>query len=177
MSNYNQEQFENDLNELTNLINKYSAEGGKKHGKKRSGKKSGKRSGKSGRKSGGARKGVRLLDAYGDPIRTFRVIMVNGKDVDGNKDYGQRYYKGTKKKNTPGKAADHAFPKLCKHTGQRNKSSCKVTFTLLETTKGGQHKEHSPYVGTYKKIPPKKVRRRNPKTGKVTEYTSEYKTD
>ena len=198
MTDYSQEQFKNDLSELTSLINKYNAEGGKrkrkspkkrsakkskspkKLHKKRSAKRSAKKSKsprrKSHRKSGGAKKGERFLDAEGNPIRSFRVLKVNGRDVSGNKAYAQRYYKGTRKNNTPGKAADHAFPKLCVHSGLRNKNTCKVTFTLLETTKGGQHKEHGPYAGKYVKlVEPRKVTRRNPKTGKVSVYTVHYK--
>ena len=187
MSDYNQEQFKNDLNELTNLINKYNGEGGKKRRKTKSPKrkslkrkspksKSPRRRRRSLKRSGGGKKGARFLDAEGNPIRSFRVLKVNGRDVSGNKAYLQRYYKGTKKNNTPGKAADHAFPKLCVHSNLKNKNTCKVTFTLLEITKGGQHKEHGPYAGKYKKlVEPRKIKRRNPKTGKLSEYTVYYK--
>lgn len=179
-SEYTQKQFQSDLDELTNLINKYSQEGGKKksHKKSKSSKKLKKSHKKSHKKkshkSGGKRE--RQLDAEGNPLRSFRVININGKNVSGNKDYAIRYYHGTKKNNTPGKAAEHAFSKLCRHTGQKNKATCKVTFTLQETTKGGTHKTYGPYTGKFKKlVEPRKIRRKDPKTGKVSVYDVKFK--
>ena len=85
-----------------------------------------------------------------------------------NKEYAIRYYHGTKKNNTPGKAAEHAFTKICRHSGQTNKNKCKVSFTLLETTKGSSHKTYGPYVGKFVKlVEPRKVPRKDPKTGKT----------
>lgn len=197
-TDYSKKQFQSDLDELTNLINKYSQEGGKerksksKNKRKSKSKKVHKKSynkfggygykSKSKNKSkrrkshkGGA-KGKRILDAEGNPIRSFRVISINGKDISGNKAYALRYYKGTKKNNTPGKAAEHAFVKLCVHQDIENKEACKLRFTLKETTKGSPHKEFGPYQGIYEKlVEPRKIERRDPKTGKVSIYTVRFK--
>lgn len=210
-SEYTQKQFQSDLDELTNLINNYAQDGGKKRsrsGKKSKKSRSGKKSksmkrkspkrksmkkksksskknmmnnhmpkrkkSKKSKKSGGKR--MRHLDADGNPIRSFRVIKIGDKDVSGNKKYAIRYYHGTRKNNTPGKAAEHAFSKLCTHTGHKNKATCKVTFLLKETTKGGGHKEYGPYSGKFKKLlESRKVTRRDPKTGKKSTYTVHFK--
>lgn len=172
-SEYTQQQFESDLEELTNLINKYSQDGGKKKSKSGKSAKSKKKSKKS-KKSGG-KKRKKHLDAEGDPIRSFRIVKIGTRDVSGNKKYATRYYHGTKKNNTPGKAAEHAFSKLCGYTGQK-KATCKVTFTLKETTKGSAHKEYGPYKGKYEKlIESRRVTRRDPKTGKKSSYMVHYK--
>lgn len=170
---YTNESFENDLNELTDMINKYNGSGGKKLSSKRSPKRSSKRSPKRSSKrsqKGGERK--RRLDGEGNPLRSYRVINVNGKDVSADKAWLQRFYKGTAKNNNPLKAAHHAFSKMCKNLGEDDKKKCgKMTFTLLETTKGGDKfgKEFGPYVG--KHIPlvePRYIIRKDKKTGKTT---------
>lgn len=148
-SEYTQAQFQADLEELTSLISGYSSSGGGSH-----------------KKSGGARE--RKLDAEGNPLRSFRVVNIDGRNMSNNKEYAIRYYHGTKKNNTPGKAAEHAFTKICRHSGQTNKNKCKVSFTLLETTKGSSHKTYGPYVGKFVKlVEPRKVPRKDPKTGKT----------
>ena len=149
---YSQSQFKKDLDELTKLISDYSATGGAK--------------------------GNRILDAEGNPIRSFRVININGRDTSASKEWATCYYHGTTKNNTPGKAAEHAFKQICIHTGQKNKNKCKVTFTLLETTKGSSHKTWGPYHGKYVKlVESRKLRRKDPKTGKVSTYTVHHKKD
>ncbi len=147
--------------------------GGKK---RRTSHKKSKKSSKKSSRNGGAKKRERHLDAEGDPIRSFRVININGRDVSGSKNYAIRYYHGTKKNNTPGKAAEHAFSKLCRHTGQKNKNACKVTFTLLETTKGSAHKTWGPYKGKFLKLrESRRITRRDPKTGKKSSYMVYFK--
>ena len=173
-NDYSEKQFQNDLDELTKMINNYSQSGGKKKSPK---KKTPKRKShkKSHKKSGGAKR-ERKLDAEGDPIRSLRVTDINGRNVSNNKDYAIRYYHGTKKNNTPGKAAEHAFSKLCRHTGQKNKNACKITFTLLETTKGSAHKTWGPYKGKFLKLrESRRVTRRDPKTGKQSSYMVHFK--
>jgi hypothetical protein len=176
-SEYSQAQFEADLSELTNLISGYSSSGGAKHKKSHSPKKSSHKKSshkKSHKKSGGAQK--RHLDGEGHPIRSFRVVNIDGRNMSSNKDYSIRYYHGTGKNNTPGKAAEHAFSKICRHSGQSNKNKCKVTFTLLETTKGSSHKTFGPYVGKFVKlVESRKITRKDPKTGKVSSYMVHYK--
>ena len=154
-SEYTQAQFQADLEELTSLISGYSSSGGGSH-----------KSHKSHKKSGGARE--RKLDAEGNPLRSFRVVNIDGRNMSNNKEYAIRYYHGSKKNNTPGKAAGRAFPKICFHGGQTNKNKCKVKFTLLETTKGSAHKTYGPYVGKFVKlVEPRKIPRKDPKTGKT----------
>lgn len=162
-SEYTQAQFQADLEELTSLISGYSSSGGGSH-----------KSHKSNKKSGGARE--RKLDAEGNPLRSFRVVNIDGRNMSNNKEYAIRYYHGTKKNNTPGKAAEHAFSKICRHSGQTNKNKCKVSFTLLETTKGSAHKTYGPYVGKFVKlVEPRKITRKDPKTGKVSSYMVHFK--
>ena len=140
-SEYSQQQFEADLQELTSLISDYNATGGAS--------------------------GNRKLDAEGNPLRSFRVVNIDGRNMSNDKAYSTRYYHGSKKNNTPGKAAGRAFPKICFHGGQTNKNKCKVKFTLLETTKGSSHKTYGPYVGKFVKlVEPRKIPRTDPKTGK-----------
>ena len=186
-SNYSEKQFQNDLDELTKMISSYSQSGGMKHSPKKSAKMSAKKSAKMMKKSGGLKKKSpkkksggakreRHLDAEGEPIRSFRVINIAGRDVSNNDKYAIRYYHGTKKNNTPGKAAEHAFSKLCRHTGQKNKNTCKITFTLLETTKGSVHKTWGPYSGKFLKLlESRRITRRDPKTGKKSTYMVHYK--
>lgn len=144
--NYTDAQFKADLEELTNLINNYQSGGGnhkKSHKTHKDDMDHGMNLYFGGKK--------RSLDADGKPIRSFRVVKVNGRDVSGSKAYATRYYHGTKKNNTPGKAAEHAFSKLCGYTGQK-KAKCSVTFTLMETTKGGNSKLHGPFKGKFIKL-------------------------
>jgi hypothetical protein len=177
-NSYTNEAFNSDLQELTEMINKYNADGGRKKSKRsaskspkrRSPSKSPKRR-SSKRHSGGAPR-KRRLDADGNNLRSFRVVKVNGKDVSSDKKWLQRFYKGTAKNNNPLKAAHHAFSRMCKNLGEKNKKTCgKMTFTLLETSKGGDKfgKEFGPYVGKHVPlVEPRYIVRKDKKTGKTT---------
>jgi len=99
-------------------------------------------------------------------------VKINGKDA--SKKYSQRYYSGTKKNNTPGKAALHALSKMPTNEGLNKKS--KITFSLIETTHGSAKKIWGPYEGKFVKlVESRKVTRRNPKTGKTASYMVHYK--
>jgi hypothetical protein len=90
--------------------------------------------------------------------RSFKVISVDGKkrDMDGS-------YKGAE----PKVAARKAFLKICKKMNI-NKASCKLIFTLQETTRGSDKRIYGPYEGQREKLAKTRVKTfKDKETGEV----------
>ena len=79
-------------------------------------------------------------------MRHFKVVSVSGN----KKEFGN--YDGR----TPLQAAGKAFKQICIKMG-KNKNSCKLEFTIRETTQGSKKKEYK-YLGEYKKLSKPRVK-------------------
>lgn len=125
------------------------------------------------RKSHGGAKRMHKKDVDGKLLRSFRVIEINGKNVENNADWSQRFYHGKAKKNTPLQGAKNAYRWIRKHLGKTGK----YVFKLMETTKGGDDygKEFGPYTAKPVKLAkPIVFKLKNKKTGKKEEIVTEY---
>jgi len=80
-------------------------------------------------------------------MRHFKVVSVSGN----KKEFGN--YDGR----TPLQAAGKAFKQICIKMG-KNKNSCKLEFTIRETTQGSKKKEYM-YKGEYKKLAKPRVKK------------------
>jgi len=150
-------------------------EGGKK--RRKSAKKSGKKSSKKRRshKRGGAKR-VHKVDVDGKLLRSFRVIELNGKDVSKDPKWSQRFYHGRAKRNTSLSAGHSMYRWACKHLN-KNLSSCKITFKLIETTKGSPKsgRIYGTFIGKAVKLDkPKVFKRLDKRTKKMKEIKSYY---
>jgi hypothetical protein len=145
---YTTEKFENDLKQLSGMIEGFysnNQEGGKKPNQKS--KKKLKQKKKTHLKKGGAAK------------RWYKVVNVNG-----NPYQYYRRYKGAEPKD----AALKAFHFICKKLGMGK--SCSITFTLKETSRGSDKRNYGPYKGHYEKLPKPRVVTIKGK-GKITTVT------
>lgn len=164
---YTEKQFKKDLTKLNKLINSFNQSGGSSCGAK-------------GAESveedftllqGGSNchcaheEDFTLL--YGGALpdrRSFTVVEMNGEKIrDGGAYYISRVKtrgsnKGAVRKNppTPADAARKAVTQMCNNMKMKNKTKCKVTITLRETTRGSTKKLYGPYVGTMHKVDMKK---------------------
>ena len=144
---YTEKQFKKDLTKLNNLINSFNQSGGSSCGAK------------------SVEEDFTLL--YGGALperRSFTVVEMNGEKIrDGGAYYISRVKtrgsnKGAVRKNppTPADAARKAVTQMCNNMKMKNKTKCKVTITLRETTRGSTKKLYGPYVGTMHKVDMKK---------------------
>ena len=110
-------------------------------------------------------------------VRNFTVVELNGQKIKNGGRYkisnlytrGKR--KGQRRKNlpTPGDAASKALSKFCRDMKNKNKTKCRVTFTLQEVTRGSSRKLYGPYYGYYRKLKtPVKMRVKDAKGKMVT---------
>jgi hypothetical protein len=93
-------------------------------------------------------------------LRSFTVESVEGQPYTGNpirvelnkptkSDGSKRDLKNPQK---PKVAARRIYKSLCANLGYK-KHNCDITFTMIETTRGSNHKVYGPYLGTQKAAP------------------------
>ena len=167
---YTEKQFKKDLAQLNKLIGNFKKT-------------------KGGSSCGAAPKASPKEDftlLYGgkeDPdVRYFTVVELNGRKIENGGRYkiSNLYTRGSKKgkmrknKPTPGDAASKALSKFCRDMKSKNKSQCRVTFSLKEVTQGSSKKVYGPYFGYYKKLK-KPVKRVVMKKGKKTTIVQKYR--
>lgn len=182
MVKYTNENFQSDMQKLQNMLNGGGDEQAQDGGKKRKGKKKSSKGKKKSMKggdcgaaatmSGGARPRSDKQE-----IRWFSLYSVDGKKLSKLQGRFRAYTtKLVKQKGkgrvlkevneTPASAAKRAMKTLCTD----KKGSCKLEFSLRETTSGSAHKIWT-YVGERKKLPKPVVRKiKGGKTFTSTHY-------
>lgn len=146
---YTEKQFKKDLSKLNKLINSFNQSGGSSCSKA----------------AEAVEEDFTLL--YGGALpekRSFTVVEMNGEKIrNGGSYFISRVKtrgddKGGVRKNppTPADAARKAVTQLCNDMKMKNKTKCRVTITLRETTRGSTKKLYGPYYGTMKPVNLKK---------------------
>lgn len=145
---YTEKQFKKDLAKLNKLISSFKHSGGAH--------------------CDGSLKGEEDFTLlYGGAMpekRTFTVVEMNGEKIINGGSYSisrvktRGSNKGSVRKNppTPADAARKAVTHLCNDMKNKNKTKCRVTITLRETTRGSTKKLYGPYYGTMKDVKMKK---------------------
>ena len=141
MPTYSEKQFQKDLKELNALIGSFK-KGGSSCGKKM----------QEDFMTGGAKE---------EPdVRSFTIISIDKEKVNngGRHKISNVYTRGSKKgqpkknKPTPLDGAKKAFTAKCKAMKSGDKSKCRITFEIQETTRGSTKKVYGPYYGYMKKL-------------------------
>lgn len=145
MSTYTVENFENDLKQLGGMIEGFYQNGGAK--KKKVAKAPKKKVAKAPKKKKSVAAKKKRRQDGGEAKRRFKIVEVNGRPYP-----YPRPYRGAE----PLDAAKKAFKFACKKLSM-SKDSCKLTFTLKETTRGSKKREYGPYHGKWTKLPRAKV--------------------
>tara|TARA_B100000780_G_scaffold250841_4_gene197180 strand:- start:2344 stop:2952 length:609 start_codon:yes stop_codon:yes gene_type:complete len=170
-SRYTEKQFKKDLNQLNKLIGNFkSSKGG------------GSCSAPQKHEDFTLLSGGKSVKSDKPNVRTFTVVEMNGRKIENGGRYkisnlrtrGSKKGKMRKNKPTPGDAAAKALSKFCRDMKTTNKTHCRVTFSLLETTRGGKGKIFGPYYGYYKKLK-KPVKRVVVKDGKKKTIIQKYR--
>lgn len=124
---------------------------------------------KNGRMSGGANKNKNSEDS-----RFFKLVSVNGKEVEdgGRYELPLRTKHGKPQRRGPKDKASTAFSELCqKH---KRKEECRFKFAIQETTRGSDKKVYH-YEGKRVKLSkPVVLKLKDKKTGKVKEVVKKY---
>tara|TARA_B110000211_G_scaffold35021_1_gene35355 strand:- start:2639 stop:3175 length:537 start_codon:yes stop_codon:yes gene_type:complete len=149
MPTYSEKQFQQDLKELNSLIGSFK-KGGSKGGSK-----------------GGTKCGAKQQEDFmtggsnnGPDVRSFTLVSIDKEKIvnGGRHKISNVYTRGSKKgkpvknKPTPLDAAKKAFTSKCKAMKSGNKSKCRITFEIQETTRGSNKKVYGPYYGYMKKL-------------------------
>ena len=144
--------FQKELTKLEGLLNSLNKRNGKRN---------------SSRMSGGAKNNS-------DESRFFKLVSVNGKDVEdgGRYELPLKTKKGKPQRRGPKDKASTAFSELCqKH---KKKEECKFKFAIQETTRGSDKKIFH-YEGKRVKLSkPVVLKLKDKKTGKVKEVVKRY---
>lgn len=146
---YSSAQLEKDIKELDRLLEKYNnnMEGGAKRKRKAKKTKTPKKTAKKTTKKGARKqKGGRVVEGR----RTFRMHTIEGRAVPAEE--GGTYV--IKEAGTPLDAARKAFKAACRRGDKEAKktTNCALEFTIIEKTRGSDHKVYGPYKGRRTKL-------------------------